>query len=332
MSAPCARLWEVEAERDGRLDDDARASATRHRAHCRACREEHTALHSLGRRLADEEGPAWDALAQKRLRGKVLAGANEARLRAPSSHKRVAAFVAFAAVMVIGLVAWKRAPTGTPPAPIASIELRDEGGAVYERATLDGTEHVYLRAGTLGIKVRHDAVTHLLLHVPDGEIEDLGTTFHVSVHGGATTRVSVDEGRVLVRKANGDRDGRLVSAGETWEPDPALEKAATQATVTTPIPASAAPTSAVVLRGPSPEPKPALTKRAVPAPPASASASASAPAGSAVHPPSEEDATYMRAVSLLRAGRRDEARAAARRYVVLYPNGLRRQEMDVVAE
>ena len=43
---------------------------------------------------------------------------------------------------------------------------------------------------------------------------------------------------------------------------------------------------------------------------------------------SGEDAAYLGVLSRIHQGRRDAAKA----YVVLYPNGLRRKEMDVVAE
>jgi len=346
MSASCDRAWEVEAERDGRLDDAARTSAARHRAHCRVCREELAALQALTKQLTAEAPPALDVLAEKRLRGKLLAAVNERRLAPPRPRGRVAIALALAAAVVLALGAWKGRRGPAAPAP-AAIALTDEGGAMYERVSRDGVEHVYLRAGSLGLVVHHEAPTHLLVHVPDGEIEDLGTTFHVTVRDGTTVRVRVDEGRVLIRKKPGDRDGTVVAAGETWEPpkvsaegpapnapDPgqatpvaAEPPAASLAAAKTPPPAGL-PASA-----PAPRPRIAAPPGA-PAASAASSTSSPGPSASAAKPalPPDEDAAYMRVVSLLRAGRRDEARAAARRYVVLFPSGLRRREMDVVAE
>jgi len=45
-----------------------------------------------------------------------------------------------------------------------------------------------------------------------------------------------------------------------------------------------------------------------------------------------EDEAYLRVVALLREGRHEEAKVAARGYVARFPSGLRRREMDRVAE
>ena len=44
-----------------------------------------------------------------------------------------------------------------------------------------------------------------------------------------------------------------------------------------------------------------------------------------------EDAAYLQVIALLRAGKQDEARAAARSYLERFPNGFRRDEMIRVA-
>jgi outer membrane protein assembly factor BamD (BamD/ComL family) len=47
--------------------------------------------------------------------------------------------------------------------------------------------------------------------------------------------------------------------------------------------------------------------------------------------PRAEDAAYLTILALQRAGRREEARAAARRYLAEYPKGYRRAEAERVA-
>jgi TolA-binding protein len=47
--------------------------------------------------------------------------------------------------------------------------------------------------------------------------------------------------------------------------------------------------------------------------------------------PRAEDAAYLTILALQRAGRREDARAAARRYLSAYPNGYRRAEAERVA-
>jgi outer membrane protein assembly factor BamD (BamD/ComL family) len=44
-----------------------------------------------------------------------------------------------------------------------------------------------------------------------------------------------------------------------------------------------------------------------------------------------EDAAYMAILALSRAGRRDDARAATKRYLADYPNGYRRAEVQALS-
>lgn len=61
--------------------------------------------------------------------------------------------------------------------------------------------------------------------------------------------------------------------------------------------------------------------------------SASAVVGADRTPPSAaaEDAAYLGVLSLLRQGRTDDARSAARKYLADFPQGFRRVEMERVA-
>ncbi len=58
-----------------------------------------------------------------------------------------------------------------------------------------------------------------LVELPDGELEVRGTTFEVATSGGVTTRVAVEEGVVEVRLRSivGEL---LLGAGDTWHPLP----------------------------------------------------------------------------------------------------------------
>jgi len=47
--------------------------------------------------------------------------------------------------------------------------------------------------------------------------------------------------------------------------------------------------------------------------------------------PRAEDAAFLTILALQRAGRRDEARAAARSYLERYPRGFRRPEAEKIA-
>ena len=81
-------------------------------------------------------------------------------------------------------------------------------------------DQVVLESGTLSIRVDHAVSRHrLLVILPDGALEDIGTTFSVSADAGHTTRVTVQDGSVVLRL-----DGKpplVLGAGDSWAPPPA---------------------------------------------------------------------------------------------------------------
>ena len=59
--------------------------------------------------------------------------------------------------------------------------------------------------------------------LPDGELEDIGTTFTVSAEDGRTTRVAVQEGSVVLRIHG--QPPVAIGPGETWDgPRPVLRR------------------------------------------------------------------------------------------------------------
>ncbi len=338
MSASCTRLWEVEAARDGRLDDRALERAQKHRGHCVECRQEHARLASLGALLSDAERPAMDELGAKRLRARILADAEKDLRRetpevsAPTRPFRTTLAVAAVLLATVGgYGALHRA--GAPQK--AAVRVEDEGGARFSRETQGDVEHVTLLDGTVRFAVTHEGSGphKLLVKVPDGEVEDIGTTFHVTVREGRTVRVGVDEGRVVVHTTESGAHGRIVSAGEVWEPEPLASRTNVPSPSTIPAPSVAA--ASVTSSAKSADVAPHERPKAVGTSPVKSDASSTPNKGAPSTIPSSsagEDTAYLTVVRLLREGKRDEAKAAARRYVVLYPGGLRRKEMDVVAE
>jgi TolA-binding protein len=184
-----------------------------------------------------------------------------------------------------------------------SIDVTTVEGTRYTRAIVADAEVFELAAGKLRLQVRRPTGgRRVLVKVPDGEIEDLGTVFDVLVSDGHTQRVVVDEGRVIVRvKA---APAVTVEAGKTWtrEMGPATSASANTNTNTN------ANTNATAN--------------------AKASASASAKANADGN---AEDAAYLDVIRLLRQGREEEARAAAASYLRAFPKGFRRAEMERVA-
>jgi TolA-binding protein len=131
--------------------------------------------------------------------------------------------------------------------------------------------------------------------------------FDVEVRRGKTERVSVEEGVVQVMLEGGV--DVILHAGEAWR-RPVAPVASAVASREPAAPAASKTTSS----------------RAVQPPVKSAD---SWPSG--VSDAAAEDAAYLHVIQLLRGGKRDDARAAAREYLAAYPNGFRREEMLRVA-
>ncbi|MBI5532143.1 MAG: FecR domain-containing protein [Deltaproteobacteria bacterium] len=324
MSERCPRIWEVEAIRDGRLRGESRLAHERHRESCEDCRQEAQALAALAERVGRMPTGATDDLGLRRLRQCVLERADaEASGRKRHTRRRIAllgiAAALFAALLIV-TTAWIR---NAREAPIARVDLvvvaTGEPGTRWTRTTESSVERFRLNDGVLSLRVERPAgARRVLVEVPDGEIEDLGTTFRVEVRGGKTARVGVQQGIVRVRL----RDGVAIDLkeGESWTREPAQPVLSVEHNaVSTPVEvASAAPSVSQIHSGTG-------VSRV------DAGTAAPAASGPAVGSP-EEDAAYLRILELLRAGRRDAAREAARVYLAAYPAGFRRAEVQRVAE
>ncbi len=178
--------------------------------------------------------------------------------------------------------------------------------------------------------------------LPDGELEDTGTTFTVRAEAGRTTSVAVEEGSVVLHLRG--QPPISVGAGDTWTP--------------------AAPAVAASANGPTPSaPATRMPVRLAP-PPSTKPASAPAPSGSAsdesadfrgpmsafdrgdnreaaegfarflrIHPHGAraEDAAYLRVIALQRCGDHEGTRSAAAEYLLRFPAGFRRTEVDALS-
>ena len=308
MTAMCHRSWEVEAARDGRLTGEARASFDAHAAACPSCRGAADGLESLANGLRGLGSAKLDEVSLRRLRGRVLeavdaeqTGRVEVAAGRARSSARVAALAV--AVAVVAVVAFFSLPGSKAVGPVAyeraaaraetRVEVSAGAGARYTRTVSGDVERFDLFDGTLRLRVvRAAGSRRVLVKVPDGEIEDVGTTFEVLVRDGHTERVGVDEGRVVARLAA--LAPVTVEAGSVW----------TRSVVAVAVPPSAANASAPVPNRASGKARPEADR---------------------------EDASYLEVLRLLREGREGEARSAAEAYVRSFPAGFRREEMDRVA-
>ena len=180
----CPRLFEVEAARDGRLTGAELASFERHAINCPACSRELRALESLAEalRTSTEGRPLADELHARRERTRLLA-AFDGALLAPQRRRwgarRAVLWPAAVATLVAGMFVVQHTRRPAEPTGHASHALvhADSTAAWSERQ--DGNrERIVLNRGALWIHVDHSyAKDRLLVVLPDGELEDIGTTF-----------------------------------------------------------------------------------------------------------------------------------------------------------
>jgi hypothetical protein len=365
MSArSCPRLFEAEALRDGRLTGSKRASFQRHATACVACAREVQALSAVAAAVFTSLPPAADELRVRRERTRLLA-AFDRKLVAPSRASAArrwafgfAAIVALTAAVLVVQGARRGERAAGSVEPRRALIHADRTAAWSERIEGD-REVVFLERGVLWIHIDHAGGSRRLVVVlPDGELEDTGTTFTVSALASHTTRVAVREGSVVLRLRG--QSPVALGPGEAWTP--ASQSVALIASSPSSEPALQAPSP------PAPAPAPSSSNEFAPPPlsvrgPRSRAASvAEAPAsdpsiefrqavsalqrgddrGAAAgfaeflanhpHDPHAEDAAYLRIIALQRHGDRDGMRAAASSYLRLYPTGFRHAEVESLSQ
>jgi hypothetical protein len=316
----CTRRWEAEAERDGRLTQDARAAYERHVQHCADCASERAELAQLGEALRASHAELRDDIVLRRVRQNVLSGANREVLKSEpaqvwgSGRVRAALLLLMAAGALTAVWLVRRA-TAPGPEPVA-LHLVAHSGARFEHERRGRLEYVVLNDGTLDIAFDRRLHAELLVRVPDGEVRDYGTKFRVTVREGRTDELAVREGAVVLRRY-GLQD-RIVRAGEVFKAEPI-------ATTVTAIDAGrlgAPPTAAVDVGRPE---APASL-------PPSLNAAHKPPNNKSARPtPDQQDRAYLHILALVKEGRTAEARVAAQLYQREYPNGFRRSEVERIA-
>jgi anti-sigma factor RsiW len=216
----CPRAFEAEALRDGRLVGAERLSYERHVHSCAHCSREVAALDAL-RDLLCNSGSETDAdeLHVRRERTRLLA-AFDAKLAPPERRSPARGWLvgtAAASLLVLTLFGYFGARSVAPGDTRGAIVVHADGAASWSRRSDGAVETLLLEQGALSILVDH-ALDHrrLLVVLPDGELEDIGTRFTVSADAGRTTRVRVESGSVVLRIRG--QAPRSLSAGDTWDP------------------------------------------------------------------------------------------------------------------
>lgn len=347
--APCPRSFEVEAMRDGRLAGAELASFERHTSTCPACLREAEALASMAQALRSSLAQPVDELHVLRERTRLLAAFDRGLTvpARPSKGRRWMLWPVALAILVAGPWAYLHLRPVPRARPVPVAEVFAQESAVWSRQVEGVRERLLLEHGALRIHVDHSrGARRLLVVLPDGELEDIGTTFTVCAEDGHTTRIAVEEGSVVLRLR--DRVAVFVGKGETWDrearsaPAPAANAGLprlpeSSLSVRSRDPARLAPRAHVrELREPMPVPDPLADFRAAVAALDRGDGCAAAAAFAvfiAQHPRDArgEDASYLRIIALQRCGDDRGMRAAAGEYLHRYPAGFRHAEAEKLA-
>jgi hypothetical protein len=320
METRCPRSWEIEAARDGRLGAEAQALLALHVARCTSCALEAQALESLAGRLRTISEVPADDVSVRRLKWRVLHAIDRDRSGASASARGRWLALGGAACLgvfsVVGAVRFRGASGGSDP----TLEVAAEPGARWGTRTEGDMKRIDLETGTLRIRIaRHPGDRMVVVGLPDGEIDDIGTTFSVTVAGDRTRRVGVEQGRVVLR-LRGRADEELAT-GESWS----LPASAEGDRIAV-APSLEVPEVAPEIRREAPAPGPSTKRSPRPAATARAAPSVAVDAGNG------EDLAYLHVLKLLRAGDVASARAAAGDYMREFPAGFRAPELRRLLE
>ena len=350
MRPACDRLWEIDALREGRLGPKDAEAFERHRrtcAECAATLARHEKLKTLASALPE---PAVNELDERRLRARIL---HDVATRAPVAKHPFRIAAALAVAVVLALFARRALISHAPPArPVASIapaaspapestapspsspfagNVLFAEGARWRQARDGETERLILEDGMVRIHVRHqNPGERFFVALPDGELEVRGTTFRVTVRGSATQAIDVEEGLVALR-LTGTAELEL-SAGASWRRAAVAASAASmhheaRAHATATVQAdggqaggSSAGTDAYAAAI-------GLMERGSYAPAADAFR-----AFGRAYPraPQAEDASFLEAASLARAGRPDAAARAAEDHLARFPHSFHRKDAAIL--
>jgi hypothetical protein len=341
----CARLWQVDAYRAGLLGEKDAQSFERHARTCATCRTQVDDDERLRQLACALPYPEPAPLVLRRLRARLLRGAALAAAperRTVGWRLGVALALVVTVAVAVGLPFARRAAAPSPgaasgaPAPVAVVDDAFAGSiaaapeARWSQARRAGVETVALTDGSLHVKVRPQSVgERFLVALPDGEIEVRGTEFDVSVEGGTTRSVRVAEGVVELRIHG--QDVLRLGATESWPPPPRAVVQDVPEARLRPQRSSARPP---LSDDPSEEGSAIAYAAAVrmlrEGSYDEAAARFHALALSRSTPAQAEDASFLEAVALARAGRTDAAALAAEHHLAAFPRSFHAREAAIL--
>lgn len=339
MSA-CPRAWQAEAVFDRCLSKADRASFERHAQLCEVCRSELASLERLRALTQRLPSATSTPLRRRALHHALLRRANELALATPGrtpwfTRRSFAWAVGMVGMVVlvlgvaVGRSLWRSAPAAAGPsfdlaaAPNTRWHVQERGRAT--RLVCD--------AGKLTVSVHKlEPGQRFLISLPDGELEVRGTRFVIEVGEHRTQRLTVTEGRVVLRLFN--RPEVLVARGEVWTPPeepPVAAPSATSVERLEPRPTQDEPepvrdegrSKAASRQSGTPDRAAALEMRE---PSAGSRAAATASAG-ASSTPSPEAVDYAEAMSAFSRGDCGAAGPLLTRFERRYPQSAHREDV-----
>jgi TolA-binding protein len=365
MSPPiCPHASLVEALHDGRLGPAEEASTRRHLATCSSCATQLADMDRLRESLGDT--PPVDPMHHRRARLALLRAASS---DAPPRPRRLALVLAMGA-LAVGPAVWAATAHFRAPVAVISPQetvVRPAPAAVFQRAKGPRSDVVTLTNGALDVEVPPlSAAEPFILQTQDARLETEGATLRLEAHDGKLLQIAVSLGQIRLTRAG---TSVLLAAGGAWSAEPpaasspplpsALPALAPSGLDSgSPSPRPLAPPTACAARSASNPPAvnppavnpPAVNPPAVNPPEDSSSrdfsegmeALARGDAAQAAarfdrfrqqHPADAraDDAAYLRAIALQRAGRRTEAAAVAREYLATHPRGAHREQAKKIA-
>jgi hypothetical protein len=332
----CAREWEVEAIRDGRLRGRDADSARRHLKACATCTLEHGGIENLGADLRRLPRPHLDALAGRRIRQRLLTDHNRWMLHdsKPRAARRpgivlIAACLSLIAALVVFLRSRPTTEVGQVADEGPNVEVLTAVNARWRREASAHDVRIVLDDGELRLKIeRHRSTDRVTIVLPDGEIDDLGTVLSVVAAGDHAQEVQVEQGSVVLR-LHGEVP-RTLAAGQSWHRTPPQE-ARNDAAPALPASSAAHDPTARPVQHRSHAGANGMAHGGTKAPETGGVGLDALPSPAQAQAEKAEDEAYLRVVALLSAGRADEARKAAKDYLLRFPNGFRRVEVLNVA-
>ena len=347
----CARKWQVEAVRDGRIQGKDLHSALRHQATCAECTHEERSLAELANEVARLPPLARDAVTARRSRERLVAALNESVLQAPRSRpvRRKAFALAFGgiALATTGFALSRSVPHASSTNNLGPlVEVHAEPAARWSERIDPRQDVVNLLEGAASFKVHPHQGRRVVIELPDGEIEDLGTVFEIRVSERQTRHISVSEGRVSIHLQG--RPDFSLGAGEAWGSEPVAavtEAPSALAPSEAPRRVSASSLNSQEVAAVAGTPSAALgagqgaasaRPHLVASDKTRAATSSQVPAqaeNSAIDTQSAkaEDDSYLRIVDSLERSKYAEARVLAKNYLLRFPNGFRRVEVLNIA-